>query len=629
MVPNALQDFFIEEDRTFGAVTLRTFLLSVQAMGGILIHLVIWSGTLINACLQNYTIFLFLSYARNLTPSTKTDNALFIIGICILFAILGGIRGLMVTLSSALASRRIHSRMSFSFIHCKINEFLERVPQGRIINRFSEDIETIDTTIAYSLNGTYITISFLIVSSGMVIWTGGSLWIIAPCTLVFSIGLYIRKMYMALKREAVRLRRISKSPITSCLSQALTGMIELRAHQKQRYMMKNLEKSVDENNRNNLMTIGLDCWFNVMVLNATMLIINIPAYSMVIWSIYSNFQSVDLRFTVLFLMNITTLASYLLSFLNYFCFLESDLISVERCLSFEAIQPEDGYSLLNQERKKFQTPKKKLLGEIAKQDTQIPLFPNGDVVINNVIAKYPQSHRNVLDSITLQVKPGEKIGVVGRTGAGKTSFIKLFWRGLALESGSIKIDDKEIGDQDLKALRREIMVVSQETALFSGTLRENLDPRLEYSMKRTSQEFREREEKIIHTLLEMGFDSTKINKEGLDFIIEGNGDNLSLGERQVISFVRAVIADKQIIILDEATASVDLKTEEMIQTLVEKHFSTKTMFLIAHRIQTILKCDRILVLEQGRVVEFDSIERLLKIENGWFKQLYTRFNQHV
>jgi len=620
---------FIDEDRSTGAVTLSVFIKSMQAMGGLFSHAFLIVVSLGNAALQSYTAYLFLTYAENLTLETKTNDILYILGVCLLFAFAAGTRGLTQAVASLVASRKIHAKMSFSFIHCKINEFLERVPRGRIINRFSEDIEVLDTAIGVDFSGFYILLSLVVVVCGMIVLTTGSLWLICPCIIVFMIGLYLRTLYMGLKREVIRLKRITKSPITSCISEALNGMIELRANKKEGYTMKNLDYLANENNKNNLMIFGLDSWFSTMILNATVLVVNIPAYSFVIWTIYSDSDKVDLRFTVLFLINSTSLANFLLWTLKSFSNLESDLISVERCLSFEDIKPEDGYSLLKNERRRFQIPSKSSIKAIVKQDAQAQLFPNGDILMERVTAKYPQSHRNVLDNITLHVKPGEKIGVVGRTGAGKTSFIKLFWRGLALESGSIKIDGKELGEHDLKALRREIMIVSQETALFSGTLRENLDPKLEYSMNRKSQEFREQEEKIIHTLLEMGFDSTKINKEGLDFIIEGNGDNLSLGERQVISFVRAVVADKQIIILDEATASVDLKTEEMIQTLVEKHFSTKTMFLIAHRIQTILKCDRILVLEQGRVAEFDTIENLLKIENGWFKRLYTKFNQHV
>jgi len=625
----AQENHFIDEDRSFGAVRFVTFLKSIQAMGGILSNLFIMITAFSNASLETYTVFLFLTYAENLTPSTKTTNALLIISVCLVFVSIGGIRGFAVAMSSAFASRRIHSKMSFSFLHCKINEFLERVPQGRIINRFSEDVETVDTTIATNINGVYLSLSFVIVSSGMIITTGGSLWLILPCCVVFIVGVYIRGFYMGLKREVVRLKRISKTPITSCISQALNGMVELRAHKKQSYTMINLQRLADENNKNNLMIFGLDCWFNIMILNSTILIVNIPSFLFVIWTIYSDLESVDFRFTVLFLMNITSLARYLLGFLNYYCLVESDLISVERCLSFVNIKPENGYRDLKKNRKLFEFPSKQTITKIVRLESNQSIFPHGDVHLDKVTAKYPQSNRNVLEDICLHVKPGEKIGVVGRTGAGKTSFIKLFWRGLEIESGSIKVDARELGDQELTEVRREIMVVSQETALFAGTLRENIDPKLQYSMNRKSLEFKQKEESIIHILLEMGFDRNRINREGLDFIIAANGENLSLGERQMISFVRAIVADKKLIILDEATASVDLKTEEMIQNLIDRHFKQKTLILIAHRIQTILKCDKILVLEQGKVAEFDTIENLLKIENGRFKKLYNKFKEHV
>ena len=253
----------------------------------------------------------------------------------------------------------------------------------------------------------------------------------------------------------------------------------------------------------------------------------------------------------------------------------------------------------------------------------------GHVQFKNVSAKYITKTTPVLSNLDLNVLPGQKIGVVGRTGAGKTSFIKLFWNGLDISEGSITIDGRDISQIDLKYLRKEIMVVSQETALFSGTIRENLDPQLEYLADRSTQEFMDNENKIVRDIVELGFDEKKLDEKGLDYIIEGDGSNLSLGERQIISFERTIIGKKNIIILDEATAAVDLKTEKKIQEMIDKTFKNKTMFIIAHRIQTVMKCDKILVLDLGKVKEFGTIEELLKKPNGQFKSIYEQFKKNM
>jgi len=620
---------FIEEDRMIGSVSPKIFLRCIYAMGGFPAHLLMIFFGFCSSILENLVIYKFLGYAKQLSDSTRANGASQIILLSLLYAFTGVGRGIVVMISNLFAARKIHSRMVFSFIHCKISEFLERVPEGRIINRFSEDIETLDTRIGFSFSSTYLFFSYIVVNMVVIIYSERSLYFLIPCLILVIIGAWLRTLYMGLKREVIRLKRTTKSPITSCLGEALNGMVELRTQGKQAYQMTQLDHLINENNKNNLMIYGLDSWFSNMVLNTTMLVVQIPAYSYVVWTIYSATESIDLRLTMMFLLSATQIAPSLLYLLQRFCELETNLISIERCLSFEEIMPEEGYKDLDRQRKAYQFPKKSTIKKILSEESKSRLFTNGSITLENVSASYPNTDRDVLQNLSISFKSGEKIGVVGRTGAGKTSLIKLFWRGLKVREGKIVVDGFDISSLDLKDLRREIMIVSQETAMFSGTLRENIDPKLEYLMPHDSEQFKEGESKLINKLIDLGFDQQRLNEHGLNFKIEGNGDNLSLGERQIISFARTLVADNRIIILDEATASVDMKTEQLIQNIITKEFATKTMIVIAHRIQTILKCDRILVLENGRVAEFDTIQNLLMKEDGWFKKIYNKFNSHV
>lgn len=202
-----------------------------------------------------------------------------------------------------------------------------------------------------------------------------------------------------------------------------------------------------------------------------------------------------------------------------------------------------------------------------------------------VSAKYTDDGNLVINDLSFKIKPKEKIGIIGRTGAGKSSLIKLFWNCLAPCSGKIVVDQTDISNVDLKQLRSQIMVVSQDTALFEGTLRENIDPLCTVPDDNV----------LIDILNRLDFKHSNFNTDGLNMGIDTDGGNLSHGEKQLICFSRTLVSKKKLIILDEATANIDIKTEESIQKAVEDEFENSTMLIIAHRIQTILHCDRIMV----------------------------------
>jgi len=324
--------------------------------------------------------------------------------------------------------------------------------------------------------------------------------------------------------------------------------------------------------------------------------------------------------------------------------LETALVSVERCAQFEGIIPEKQYSNFLAEEQKYTKNWERTQKEIADKTTEPkvqaeselpqgqfkePLDPvavvrklstanasefeiikEGRVKFRNVWARYPLNQENVLEALNFEVQPGEKIGVVGRTGSGKTSLIKIFWRCLDFEKGTILYDGKDIKECDLKTLRSEMDIISQETALFKGTLRENIDPEGKTSNADISR---------LLESLEFKFDGN-----GLDMEIESDGVNLSLGERQILSFARICLKKKKLILLDEATSNIDLESEKNISSLMTTQFKDSTMFIIAHRISTVMHCDKIMVLDAGMLVEFDSPKLLKDKKDGIFKSLYDK-----
>ena len=237
------------------------------------------------------------------------------------------------------------------------------------------------------------------------------------------------------------------------------------------------------------------------------------------------------------------------------------------------------------------------------------IFPNGKIQFENYNVKYGPKDPLVLKNISLEINQGEKIGIVGRTGSGKTTLSLCLFRILEADSGRILIDDIDISKLDLFSLRENISIIPQEPTLIKGSLKYNIDPYHNYT-----------DEEISSLISEIGFNSF-ISDKSLDYKIEENGSNLSVGERQLVCIVRAFLKQNRIIVMDEATSSIDFKTENIIQNAISKLMNNCTIITIAHRIKTIIDYDRILVMSNGEIVEFDTPQNLLN-KKGLFYNLY-------
>jgi len=213
-----------------------------------------------------------------------------------------------------------------------------------------------------------------------------------------------------------------------------------------------------------------------------------------------------------------------------------------------------------------------------------------------------------LKKISFKVNPGERVGVVGRTGAGKSSLTLALFRIIEAVEGSIYIDDIEVSKLGLYDLRSRLTIIPQDPVLFTGTLRLNLDPFEKHSDQEIWQSLELAHLKAFVSSLEAG----------LSHQVSEGGDNLSVGQKQLICLARALLRKSKIIVLDEATAAVDIETDELIQTTIRKEFKDCTIVTIAHRLNTILDYDRVLVMDRGQVAEYDSPEAFLKNTNSIF-----------
>jgi ABC-type multidrug transport system fused ATPase/permease subunit len=333
-----------------------------------------------------------------------------------------------------------------------------------------------------------------------------------------------------------------------------------------------------------------------------------------------NKDSITPSMAGLALSSTTMLAYNVIWTLRSYCDLCSDLIAVERVHEYSNKRPE------------------------APASTGVRLPENwpqqGRIVFKNYSTRYREGLDLVLKDVSFEVQPMEKVGIVGRTGAGKSSLTLALFRIVeaadsywarassqdnesfdvsaqeinlagALNGGSIEIDGVDISTLGLKDLRQHLSIIPQDPTLFSGTIRENLDPLNELA------------DKELWKALERAHLKTHINSlnGGLSFEVAQNGENFSVGQRSLICLARALLRKTKILVLDEATAAVDIETDELIQKTIREEFKDRTILTIAHRVKTVMDSDKILVLEKGHVEEFDSPKKLLESESGLFYSL--------
>lgn len=404
-----------------------------------------------------------------------------------------------------------------------------------------------------------------------------------PVSIVFyRIQAYFRNS----SRELKRLNAISKSPIVSLFSESLNGLFTIRAFGIQDELITKYKKFLDEHTKVFLSMSMLDRWLAVRLDMLALLIIAGVA-----------FLGVGLRESLS--PEILSLSlTYALILMGVVQFSVRMSIDVENCMT--AVERLLHYSNLSKEDHSV---------DFAKFSN------NGSIHFDNVFVKYRKELDYALKGVTFEIQPGQKIGICGRTGCGKSTTILALFRIVEVDEsigGKIYIDGVDISSVRLSELRESLCIIPQDPVLLSGTFRENLDP------------FNERtDEEIWETLRKIQmFSTVESFPDGLNFLVSENGGNFSHGQRQLICIGRALLRKSKIIVMDEATGSVDQNTDRLIQTMMREYFADCTVLTIAHRLETILDSDKILVLDAGQVKEFDSPETLLANPDSSFSKLY-------
>ncbi|KAG9514802.1 ATP-binding cassette glutathione S-conjugate transporter, partial [Aureobasidium melanogenum] len=485
------------------------------------------------------------------------------------------------------ASRKLHERMAYAIFRSPMT-FFETTPAGRILNRFSSDIYRIDEVLARTFN-------MLFVNSARALFTLVVISMSTPAfiALIVPLGglyLYIQRYYLRTSRELKRLDSISRSPVYAHFQESLSGISTIRAYQQSKRFAKENEWRVDANLRAYFPSINANRWLAVRLeFIGSVIILAAAGFAIISVSTGSHLSAGIVGLAMSYALQITQSLNWIV---RQTVEVETNIVSVERVLEYARL-PSEAPEIISKHRPPVSWPSK------------------GAVSFNNYSTRYREGLDLVLKNVNLSIKSHEKIGVVGRTGAGKSSLTLALFRIIEPTEGDITIDDLSTSSIGLLDLRRRLAIIPQDAALFEGTIRDNLDPGHVHDDT-------ELWSALDHARLR---DHVSSMSGGLDAEIHEGGSNLSQGQRQLVSLARALLTPSNILVLDEATAAVDVETDALLQTTLRSNmFKDRTIITIAHRINTILDSDRIVVLDHGRVAEFDTPSELVK-KKGLFYEL--------
>ncbi|XP_020848542.2 multidrug resistance-associated protein 1-like isoform X1 [Phascolarctos cinereus] len=505
------------------------------------------------------------------------------------YGLLGLIQGFLVCFGAYIltngafaASKTLHHQMLDSVMHLPF-QFFETNPIGQIINRFTKDMFIIDARFHYYLR-TWVNCTLDVLGTVLVIVGALPLFVLVVIPLVFMY-FTIQRYYIASSRQIRRLAGASRSPIISHFSETLAGVSTIRAFGHQQRFISQNRDVVNEH---------LVCFYNNIISNRWLSVRleflgNLLVFFAALLAVLAGdaVDSTTVGLIISYALNITQSLNF---WVRKACEIETNAISIERVFEYTNIQKEA--PRIKSNRPPSHWPDK------------------GIVEFVNYEARYRPDLGLALQNVTFRTHSEEKVGIVGRTGAGKSTLTNCLFRIVEKSGGKIIIDGIDISAIGLHDLRGKLNIIPQDPVLFSGTLQMNLDPLEKYS----DNELWEALE-----LCHLKDFVQSLPKRLLHEISEG-GENLSAGQRQLVCLARALLRKTKILVLDEPTASVDYETDSLVQSTIQKEFADCTILTIAHRLHTVMDSERILVLDSGRIIEFETPQNLIR-QKGLFSEM--------
>ncbi|KAK8110590.1 uncharacterized protein PG998_007047 [Apiospora kogelbergensis] len=587
------------EERAVASVPWSIYGDYVRAAGSILLAPLVFL-TLITSQGANIATSLWLSY-------WTSDKFGLSSGVYIgIYAALGTLQAILMfvfsielTIFGTTASKNLLRQAVFHTLRAPMS-FFDTTPLGRITNRFSRDVDVMDNNLTDAMRMYFLTLVTIISVFALIIaYFYYFVIALVPLAIVFVLA---ASYYRSSAREVKRFESVLRSVVFAKFGEGLSGVASIRAYGLKDKFVTELRDSIDEMNAAYYLTFSNQRWLSMRLDTIGNLLV---------------FTTGILVVTARFSVNPSIgglVLSYILSIVQMLQFTVRQLAEVENGMN--AVERLQFYG--NQ-----------LEQEAPEHTVEVrPSWPEkGEIVFDNVEMRYRANLPLVLKGMNMHVKGGERVGIVGRTGAGKSSIMSTLFRLVELSGGHITIDGLDISTLGLHDLRSRLAIIPQDPTLFRGTVRGNLDPFNEHTDLELWSALRQADLVPHDAQLEDaangrgGKDPSRIN---LDTVVEEDGLNFSLGQRQLMALARALVRGARIIVCDEATSSVDMETDDKIQGTIANGFRGCTLLCIAHRLRTIIGYDRICVMDSGRIAELDTPLELWRREDGIFRSMCDR-----
>ncbi|KAJ3413134.1 hypothetical protein HDV05_008472 [Chytridiales sp. JEL 0842] len=581
------KDIMQVEDRATGTVSGRVWWSYMMASGGVMFLILLVSSLAFVQVTRIGNDLWLVWWSQD--QFKGTFNLAGYIGVYAAWGIVQSfatyLSGIVFAFTGTRAARVLHEAAAARILRAPVN-FFDTTPLGRIVNRFSKDQDGVDNTLADSFRMFTSTLASSL--STFVLICYATPFFMVPMFPLLGIYYFMQLIYRATSRELKRLDSVTRSPLYANFGETLTGLATIKAYREQHRFINNNDAATNANNAPYFLLVTAQRWLGLRLETLGSILVFFAALFGILAK--DKISPGLLGLSLSYALQVTQILNWCI---RQFTDTEIAMNAVERIEHYAYKLDTEAPAVLPQNRPPPEWP------------------VTGNIRFENVEMRYAPDLPLVLKGVSFEIKDRQKIGIVGRTGSGKSSLMQALFRMVEPAAGRIIIDGLDSREMGLKDLRSGLAIIPQDPILFTGSYRSNLDPFSLYS-----------DADLWDALSRAGLKSKVMEtEEKLDGAVSEGGENLSVGQRQLLCLARAMLKKPRILILDEATANIDMPTDALIQKALREDFKDATVLTIAHRLNTIIDYDMVMVLDQGTLAEYDSPHNLLTTENSRFSSM--------